>query len=98
MERITLAAPEVVPQIQTTDYRPVVIHLEREPQPRVVVLFAGTNGERKEWRVDDPARALTLLKALNTANLTLNSLEKRCMTQAIADGVFAGAITGTPDV
>src|SRR4051794_37831653 len=96
-ERITLTTPEVVPQQQTTEYRPVLIHLEREPQPRLYVVFAGSNGERREWRVDEPGRALTLIKALNTANLTTNSLEKRCMTQAIADGVFAGAVTGAPD-
>jgi hypothetical protein len=102
MEKITLATPEVVPQIQTTDYRPVKIHLDREPEARIFVLFYGTNGERREWRVDDAARALTLLKALNTANLSLKSLERRCLEQAIADGVFgnpatAGTVTGVPD-
>lgn len=97
MERIQLTVAEVVPQMQTTEYRPIRILLDREPQPFILVLFVGTNGERREWRVDDPVRAFTLLKGLNTARLDLKSLEKRCMEQAIADGVFAGAITGAPD-
>jgi hypothetical protein len=97
MERITLTVPEVQPQIQTLDYRPITIVLDREPRARILVVFLGTNGERREWRVEDPVRALTLIKALNKADLTTNSLDKRCMTQALADGVFAGTITGTPD-
>ncbi len=97
-ERIVLTTAEVTPQITTTDYRVVGIHLDREPQARILVNFRGTNGETREWKVDDPVRASNLLKALNTANLQLKSLERRCLELAMGDGVFAGAIAGTPDV
>lgn len=97
MESITLATPEVVPQITTTDYRIVQVHLLREPAPMIVVQFRGTNGEMKEWRVLDPAVAIQKIKTLNTANLSVKSLDKRIFEQAIADGVFAGAVSGAPD-
>jgi hypothetical protein len=44
------------------------------------------------------ATAVTLMRALNKANLTANSLHKRVITQLIADGFLpAGTISGTPD-
>lgn len=39
----------------------------------------------------------SLIVALNTANLSANSLERRIMTQLIASGLLAGNIAGTPD-
>ncbi len=41
--------------------------------------------------------AMTLLLALNTANLTIKSLERRVLERLIADGLLAGAVTGLPD-
>jgi hypothetical protein len=98
LEFVTLAAPEIVPQIVTTDYRIVAVHLLREPVAQILVTFRGTNGEPKEWRVADPVVAAARLKALNTANLSVKSLNTRIFELAIADGVFAGTVTGTPDV
>ena len=95
METITLTSPEVV-NITTTDYRVGQILLTRFPEWRISVIFIGTNGERKTWMVEG-ARAQTLITALNKANLTAKSLERRCIEQAAADGVFVGSITGTPD-
>lgn len=97
MEKITLAVPEVIPQIQTLDYLPITIVLDRWPTARILVAFRGTNGEHREWRVDDPVRALNLLRALNKANLSVKSLNTWVMELAISDGVFQGSITGTPD-
>ena len=96
-EKITLATPEVIPQVTTTDYQITAIHLHVRPVARIVVNFQGTNNEARQWIVDDPARALMLIKALNTANLSLKSLERRIFEQAITDGIFTGTITGTPD-
>lgn len=42
------------------------------------------------------AEATNLMRTLNTANLTTNSLHKRTLTKLIADGKLAGTITGTP--
>lgn len=41
------------------------------------------------------AAAMTLITALNKANLTTQSLNQRIFTQAIADGKLAGAQSGT---
>lgn len=95
MESIALAAPEIVPQITTTEYRIVEVHLFWD-LPVISVKFRGTNGEMREWRVEGTA-ALAKLKALNTANLSVKSLHRRVMELAIADGVFAGSVAGTPD-
>jgi hypothetical protein len=44
------------------------------------------------------AEAESMLKVLNTANLTVKSLHKRVLERLIADGVIEGSISGTPDV
>lgn len=43
------------------------------------------------------ANAEAMVKALNKANLTTTSLEKRVYNQLIADGAFVASVTGTPD-
>jgi hypothetical protein len=40
---------------------------------------------------------VTLINALNTANLSTRSLVKRMFERLIADGYIAGTVTGTPD-
>lgn len=42
------------------------------------------------------AEATTLMRGLNTANLTSNSLHKRTLARLIADGRLAGTVSGTP--
>lgn len=95
METIALTTPESTPAITTTGYRVVAINLQWELE-HIDVTFKGTNGEFKRWVVDG-ALATTRMKALNTANLTVKSLHRRCIELAITDGVFAGTVTGTPD-
>lgn len=41
--------------------------------------------------------ALSLMNALNKANLSTTSLNKRVMQQLNSDGYMTGTITGTPD-
>jgi len=41
--------------------------------------------------------ARTRMIALNKANLSSNSLQKRVLDQLVTDGVLAGTISGTPD-
>ena len=96
METFTLATP--IAQPSTTDFRVGSIHLQRWPQWAIRVVFVGTNNEVKQWTVNDASRAQTLITALNKANLSTKSLERRCIEQAQADGVLpAGNVTGTPD-
>ena len=94
METITLSSPEVV-QITNTGYKPVRITLDRKAS-MIIVLFEGSNVEQREWRMEGDI-AVQRMKALNTANLSTKSLERRIMETAINDGVFSGTISGTPD-
>jgi hypothetical protein len=96
METITLVVPEVQPQTVNVGYRVSTFSINVDLS-FITVGFRGTNGEYREWRNEGPTAA-TRIKALNTANLTVKSLHRRCIEFATADGVFAGAITGTPDV
>lgn len=41
--------------------------------------------------------AADLMRSLNTANLSTNSLNKRVMNKLINDGIVAGTVTGQPD-
>jgi hypothetical protein len=58
--------------------------------------LVGENGLEKlcQW---DGATADTLIIALNKANLTTISLEKRVLNQAVTDGKLSGTISGSPD-
>lgn len=43
------------------------------------------------------AAACQMLRALNTANLSTVSLQKRIINQLLADKVLSGAVAGTPE-
>jgi len=94
-ETVTLTTPEITPQITTTDYRVSYLQLDIE-RASVVIHLRGTNGERKEVRYDGPA-ATSLMGALNTANLSVKSLQRRILERIITDGRIAGAVSGSPD-
>ncbi len=95
MESVTLTTPEVTPAITTTDYRVSLLVLDVEGA-HIVIHLRGTNGERHEYRYDDPD-ATPLLVALNKANLSVKSLQRRVLERLIADGKLAGSIAGSPD-
>lgn len=42
-------------------------------------------------------QACTLIRALNKANLSTISLQRRIFNQLISDGVLSGSVTGTPE-
>lgn len=54
------------------------------------------NGVTKEESYNGE-EALTLMIALNKANLSTKSLQKRILERLIADNRLAGTISGTPD-
>jgi hypothetical protein len=104
-EDLVLAAPEVVPQITTATYRLVGLFLDWE-RTTIIIRLRGANGETKSFTYggNDPStsqaaktKALNLMTALNTANLTIKSLQRRVLEQLIADGLLLGTIAGTPD-
>ena len=104
-EQLNLAAPSGA---QTSLWRVSEIQLTRglayssdpiTPDPahsRIFIALVGTNG-RTMNHVYNGQTADTLILALNKANLTTVSLERRILNQLVADGVIAGTITGTPD-
>ncbi len=95
MEAITLASPEVTPQITTTEYR-VTYLLLNWGESFIAIQLRGTNGERKEARYEGAA-ATTLMVGLNKANLAIKSLHRRILEQLIADGKLVGSVNGSPD-
>ena len=93
-EKLDLTTPVTTPSI--TDWRPVRIILDRENQ-HIAVLFRGPAGEAKSC-AEVGAAATSTMTALNKANLTSNSLEKRTITWAQGLGCLgAGTVTGSPD-
>lgn len=62
----------------------------------IEALLRGDNGTETSVRWTGQA-ADTLLIALNKANLSTTSLEKRVLNQAITDGKLSGTIAGSPD-
>lgn len=62
----------------------------------IQVLLEGSGGLKKVLRWQG-STARTLLLALNTTDLSSNSLEKRILQRAIAEGMLDGTVSGTPD-
>lgn len=63
----------------------------------IVVLLHDTQGDKYKASYSGQS-ATDLMVALNKANLTTNSLQKRILNQLVTDGKLpAGTVTGTPD-
>lgn len=92
-EQITLTTPAVA--AVSTDYQVVYLELDWE-HARIVVKLLGPDGQRLAHNYLG-ATALTMMRQLNTANLSIKSLHRRVMERLIADGVVNGPITGAPD-
>jgi hypothetical protein len=92
-EIVTLTSPITPPSLTTYSVRMIQMDLD---VPTIVIRLRGTNGEIKTCSYAG-ATATTLMIALNKANLTSNSLQRRVLTQLIADGEISGTISGSPD-
>lgn len=102
-ETFVLTTAEVKPAISTANYRLILLHLDWE-QALIVIHLRGENGELREFRYGGPnadadgkTKAITLMVALNKANLSIKSLQRRVLEQLAADGLLLGAVSGTPD-
>lgn len=96
-EEISLTNPITTPSITT--WKVTSLLLRTTPDPVIEVILVGSNGKIRQFSYteenDDP---LTKIKALNKANLSTKSLEKRILEQLQADyPELAGTVTGTPD-
>ncbi len=106
-EKIALTQPEGG---ATTDYFLHSLTLERgivvdpatgavsadPPRSFIAVILIGEFGRRVAHRWTGAAADADIV-ALNKANLTTASLQKRVMQKLIGDGVIAGAVAGAPD-
>ncbi len=102
MQTLTLTTPIVfTAPPSVTGYSVVRFLIEKEPFPRVVILVKDNNGQRYEQTYSDEhggTVAAQIISALNTANLTLKSLQHRILERLAADGVLGvGTVTGVPD-
>lgn len=92
-ERISLTTPIAPPTRATYTLK----RLSLEPlDERVYIELVGNDGKTLEHTYTG-TEATVLMVVLNKANLSTNSLHKRLFTKLIADGVLAGAISGSPD-
>lgn len=93
-EQIDLSANLVVDPTNTSTVKVSRLILDREDSLIMITVYGG--GVHKTFTYNGQT-AITMMNALNTANLTTNSLEKRCLNQLISDGYLSGTITGTPN-
>ncbi len=103
METLILTAPVVVPASTTDTYRVVAItlNLEAIAAPATVaglilIDVRDNHDERRSFSYAGQV-ATDLIRALNTANLSTKSLQKRILERLSADGLLVGTVTGTPD-
>lgn len=95
-EKLNLTTPQVKPQITTSDYKVDYFGISRSRQ-LVVVELLGTNGEKRtyEWTALTTPSALSLMTTLNSANLSVKSLERRILELiATSDAALAGTVSG----
>jgi len=62
----------------------------------IEIEMTNTNGDRLIHLIQNP-QATVLMRALNKADLSTNSLQKRIMERLVTDGVLTGTISGVPD-
>jgi hypothetical protein len=91
MEQLNLTTP-----ISVTDVKVQRLALDWAGKT-IYILVIGTDGRTLQFTYDGDVAA-TLMKQLNTLNLSTKSLHKRLLERLVADGFLSGTISGTPDV
>lgn len=92
-EILTLTTPESFPSITT--WRVVELTLDAKHGVIHAVLESNLN-TTAVYREQD-ADTLDAIRALNTANLSIKSLQRRLLERIAARGVKVGTVSGTPD-
>ena len=93
-ELITLTSPPPRPS-QLTSYTVSELRFDWA-NARIEIALLGSNGDITRHSYNGPT-ATAMMVALNKANLSTTSLQKRVLQQLIADAVIAGTISGSPD-
>jgi hypothetical protein len=95
-EELSLTTPKVIPEIRTESLRIGFVGLYIEGA-RFVVQMRGAGGQL-EVITAEGAQATEIFRQLNTANLTVKSLQKRIIEWVASQRPdLAGTVTGTPD-
>lgn len=90
-EKLDLTIPDgAVPG--TTNYRVARLGLDFE-NGSISVDVVGDNLAHKSFQFDN---VMPVVAAINTANLTTKSLQRRLLEKLIADGKLTGTISGVP--
>lgn len=84
------------PQVICSTYRVERLYLDWPGQLINISLLCVETGEVKIFTYTGEV-ARTLMIALNKANLSTSSLQKRILEKLVADGKLGGTVTGTPD-
>lgn len=112
-EELILDEPAVIPEVVTNSYRVASMTFDTEfmstppssspsdppaaPQAGMVdVRLRDNNGGTKTHRYLGN-EAMAMIRQLNTANLSVKSLQKRVLEKLSRDGIIPGTVTGTPD-
>jgi len=93
MEQIDLTTP--ITQPSTTNYRLNKLHQGWFDKYIHIELVSDTGDTIQHSYEGDVARNLMI--ALNKADLSTNSLQRRVLNKLISDGVITGTISGVPD-
>ena len=94
MEQIDFGTPHVIDPRTATFFKVRYLSLDWDRQNILIRLSDGSIF--KEF-IYTGQKALDLMVALNKANLSTSSLQKRIINQLITDGHLSGTISGTPD-
>lgn len=91
-ERCDLTTPVTQPTID--NYTVASLTLDWY-EARISIILRDNDGKSVHFMYEG-ATATALMVALNKANLTSNSLQKRIFTQLISDGKLIGTVSGSP--
>lgn len=104
MEELILTSPVTDPAKTTTKYRVISVTLDLEAPPQLpnleigaVIIFLRSNLNEPLWHSYHGNIAVTMIKQLNTANLSTKSLHKRVLERLSTDGIISGIVNGAPD-
>jgi hypothetical protein len=88
-EQITTTIPASLVSL-----RVVKVHLNMDSESIFIELNGGGVSRNFSYRGEE---AVTMMTALNKANLSIKSLQRRIIERLISDGKLDGIIDGTPD-
>mgnify|MGYP001616514537 FL=1 len=94
METLQLTAAETEPS--TPDYQIDSLTLDWAAARIRVELRCVATGKRKAFDYVG-ATAITMMKALNTANFSTQSLHARVLSRLVTDGTLSGIVIGSTD-